>query len=111
MSNFFLSKKKEEEMTIHFLQPTVLELGSCVGRCMVAPAAEFKEVVVLCARTLKRTILLQPHRTQRVSGHFCSKTLLEIISGLISVFIPIVNLEAFSKIAAQNHGLYKTTLH
>ena len=43
-------------MTIHFLQPTVLELGSCVGRCMVAPAAEFKEVVVLCARTLKRTI-------------------------------------------------------
>ena len=61
-------------MTIHFLQPTVLELGSCVGRCMVAPAAEFKEVVVLCARTLKRTILLQPHRTQRVSGHFCSKT-------------------------------------
>ena len=43
-------------MTIHFLQPTVPELGSCVGRCMVAPAAEFKEVVVLCARTLKRTI-------------------------------------------------------
>ena len=57
MTKFFLSKKKkEEEMTIHFLQPTVLELGSCVGRCMVAPAAEFKEVVVLCARTLKRTI-------------------------------------------------------
>jgi hypothetical protein len=66
ISDFF-EQKKEEEMTIHFLQPTVLELGSCVGRCMVAPAAEFKEVVVLCARTLKRTILLQPHRTQKFS--------------------------------------------
>ena len=91
-------------MTIHFLQPTVLELGSCVGRCMVAPAAEFKEVVVLCARTLKRTIPTTTTLYTEGQWPLCSKTLYEVIS----YHIPIAQLKAFSKIAAQNHGLYKT---
>ena len=65
MSIFFEQKKREEEMTIHFLQPTVPELGSCVGRCMVAPAAEFKEVVVLCARTLKPYYTYYNHTVHR----------------------------------------------
>ena len=86
-------------MTIHFLQPTVLELGSCVGRCMVAPAAEFKEVVVLCARTLKRTI---PTTTTPCTAVQWTLLFKNIIGNhiLISVFIPIVKLGVCSKIAA-----------
>ena len=88
-------------MTIHFLQPTVPELGSCVGRCMVAPAAEFKEVVVLCARTLKPYYTYYNHTVHRgLVDTFVQKHYWKSYPDLKSLFRPIVKLEVFSKIAA-----------